>query len=165
LTRATTLPECVVEYLETGIRPRTNEWPAEVPKLRLFVDYLLKADWEAVRDELLEAWIQREPGTRPWAWWRFEMPKDKRGQPDYRRHVGGSGREGAFVQDFGIRGCFDCSATNPPLVESEAAYLQRHGLLVQGEERRLRAKDLRPVPLSVDEGGDAPDAEGEPAAA
>jgi hypothetical protein len=35
-------------------------------------------------------------------------------------------------------------ATDPPRFESEAAYLQRHGLLLPGEEQRLTAEDYAP---------------------
>lgn len=34
--------------------------------------------------------------------------------------------------------------SDPPRYESEAAYLKRHGLLLPGEERRLRPKDFEP---------------------
>jgi hypothetical protein len=30
--------------------------------------------WEARGDEFLDAWIAKKPGTRPWAFWKFDMP-------------------------------------------------------------------------------------------
>ena len=34
--------------------------------------------WETLRDELLPAWIEAKPGTRPTAWWRCDMPSGTR---------------------------------------------------------------------------------------
>lgn len=34
--------------------------------------------WQVLRDELLPAWIEEQPGTRPAAWWRCDMPRGTR---------------------------------------------------------------------------------------
>src|SRR5215204_3904336 len=39
-------------------------------------DYTEKR-WYAVRDDVLAAWIEDRPGTRPSAWWRFEAPEPR----------------------------------------------------------------------------------------
>ena len=31
--------------------------------------------WEIYRDEIMERWTEKYPGTRPWAWWAFDAPK------------------------------------------------------------------------------------------
>ena len=31
--------------------------------------------WQAVREEILTAWIREKPGTRPRAWWRLDAPR------------------------------------------------------------------------------------------
>ena len=31
-----------------------------------------RAVWEAEGGELLKEWIADAPGSRPWAWWRFD---------------------------------------------------------------------------------------------
>jgi hypothetical protein len=36
---------------------------------------------------------------------------------------------------------------DPPLYESQAAYLERHGLFLPGERRRLRKADFEPEPV------------------
>jgi hypothetical protein len=42
---------------------------------RYDVDDQFWADaWEMHRDRLLESWIARNPGTRPWAFWTYDLP-------------------------------------------------------------------------------------------
>ena len=43
---------------------------------------------------------------------------------------------------------------DPPRYESQAAYLERHGLLVTGERRRLRAADFEVEIVAADDGRD-----------
>ena len=38
----------------------------------------MQADWEQYRDDLLAEWIQKHPGTRPFAWWLFDSPERRR---------------------------------------------------------------------------------------
>jgi hypothetical protein len=40
---------------------------------------------------------------------------------------------------------------DPPLYESQAAYLERHGLFLPGERRRLRKADFEPEPVLAEE--------------
>ena len=40
--------------------------------------------WQALRGELLPAFVDKYPGTRPWAWWEYEAPEP-------RRRLGGKG--------------------------------------------------------------------------
>jgi hypothetical protein len=47
----------------------------------------------------------------------------------------------------------DEDSADPALVETEAGYLERHGLLLPGERRRLTEVDFKPVP-ATDWGGD-----------
>ena len=34
--------------------------------------YRLSDLWARYGPEIVDAWIERHPGTRPWCWWRFE---------------------------------------------------------------------------------------------
>lgn len=34
--------------------------------------------WEALKDEVMAEWVQENPGTRPWAWWKYEEPERRR---------------------------------------------------------------------------------------
>jgi hypothetical protein len=57
----------------------------------------LRSLWEAHRDELLRAWVEEHPGTRPAVWWRWDAPRcacvEQRASlgPDLRRRLGGIG--------------------------------------------------------------------------
>ncbi|MET3839036.1 hypothetical protein [Bradyrhizobium sp. OAE829] len=136
--------------------------------------------WEAYREEVLAAWIADHPGTRPNLWWRFDAPRsapealgltsewpDKLEEP--RRQLGGSSQPlyqtSAYAPRF-WRGIptdwpwvgadkFNLGTpidwSDPPKFESEAAYLDRHGLLSPAERRRLTADDFEPVALESGE--------------
>jgi hypothetical protein len=102
--RAVAIAPAVLSYLETG------EWPesGEAADVAFFDrvgadDSRLRGDWEAVREPLLAKWATAHPGRRPWAWWRWDAPKEPvmlapgkswtdadRMQP-HRRRVGGTG--------------------------------------------------------------------------
>ena len=77
--------------------------------------------WAQLRDELLPAWIEKNPGTRPWAWWQVDAPEPRKREVEY---TGGMKFE-----------------------ESELRYLDRHGLLLPIERirrphGRIRIKDI-----------------------
>jgi hypothetical protein len=104
----------------------------------------LKDLWERWRGELLPAWIREHPGTRPWGWWRFDAPS-------HRLKVGGSGvlyPDGEQVAGFALPGDGfwdeDPDPKNPPLFESEAAFLKRHGLLDAAERSRVKPRAYNP---------------------
>jgi len=54
--------------------------------------------------------------------------------------IGAEYRNGHFPYDA-------LDPADPPMFESEAAYLKRHGLLSKGERARLKAEDFAPVSL------------------
>jgi hypothetical protein len=31
--------------------------------------------WDQYREEIMAKWIEKYPGTRPWAWWTYDAPK------------------------------------------------------------------------------------------
>lgn len=86
--------------------------------------------WRQYRDVLLPIWVKHHPGRRPWAWWETEATKPRRqvaAGPEPLPELGTSyGKPCAFL---GI----------PPagMFESEAAYLSRLRLLVDGEAERI----------------------------
>jgi hypothetical protein len=107
-------------------------------------------------------WFAAEqPGTRPSCWWRFDAPEP-------RRRVGGVGTQrsefysvppslkfglpsGDFFSDEDLRWApFKGAAivpvvpADPPLFESQPAYLQRLNLLVPGESERVPASAFEP---------------------
>lgn len=130
-------------------------------------------EWSFFLDdaELAEMWgkhgaevqaehVRQYPGTRPKRWWNYDAPRIsapgafwdcKLAEP--RRQVGGSGRPLPVAvphSTFGILGLMtDVDADNLPVFESEATYLDRHGLLTAAERRRLKPEDFEPEMLDA----------------
>jgi hypothetical protein len=90
--------------------------------------------WADVEASLLPEFLKLHPCTRPWSWWRDAAPEP-------RRRIGGSGRrERNASLEFGVPHDIwwkDVDPDNPPVYESQAAYLQRHGLLTEAEIKWL----------------------------
>ena len=149
-------------------------------------DAALRADWQAVRDDVLASWVVDHPGTRPWAWWAWDAPRWRREDwpercqdlgdvylprwAEPRRRLGGlgtpvfecmnyvpafaSGVPSSWVSAFDVLYYPDFEGlapdpNDPPKYESQAAYLQRHGLLLPGELKRLDPADFEPELVTV----------------
>jgi len=41
-------------------------------------DEQLQAEWSKQRDTLLPEFVKANPGTRPWAWWKWDAPEPRR---------------------------------------------------------------------------------------
>ena len=165
-------PDFLVGFLLTGERldgrdlgyPPDRDW-----QMAQFCSHdrggLAHEAWQSLRPTVLPAWAGKHPGTRPWAWWLFDAPRSQDygwRPPDGRLRIGGSGEvlvdaalddEGMGVPTRWRSGTVD--PRDPPTFESSASYLRRHGLLIEGEERRLRAGDFEPVALEIEEAPEA----------
>lgn len=119
----------------------------------------LKDCWEISKKELLSKWIQLFPCRRPWAWWKFESKEPRKRisgpKPDYEIwgvapscNFGIPSQWILYQMDFNS-GKID--PNDPPIYESEAAYLQRLDLLTPSEERWLAEHQelLSPVEVEV----------------
>ncbi len=84
----------------------------------LFTYDQIRLGWRECRGEILARWVVWHPGSRPKMWWRFDAPEP-------RRHV-----------------------DDTSLVESQAAYLQRHNLLGAVEFQRLKPGAFHPERLA-----------------
>lgn len=120
----------------------------------------LRKLWRRVRGELLEKWIRQKPGTRPRCWWRFEAPRATLGNSQHlvqamRRQISGAGRP-SWETDRGASDLpwLECGLpqtwegydrTQPPVWESQAAFLGRHELLRAPELRTLTAANFDAV--------------------
>lgn len=116
--------------------------------------------WAAHQSRVLDEHIAEYPGTRPLRWWQFSAPEP-------RRRLGGAGTPSherladALRLEFGVPVDWITSRTartyrsmgldlgvpaldprDPPMYESEATYLDRLGLLLRGERRRLTTEDF-----------------------
>lgn len=59
-----------IEILRNG-----NDW------FELFRDEIDQhAAWRDLQKEIMAEWLKEQPGTRPWAWWRFDLPAGTRRQ-------------------------------------------------------------------------------------
>lgn len=96
--------------------------------------------WAALEREALAHYLAHAPGTRPDAWWwivgrRYGL----------RRMVAGRGVPLAWSCRRGVPENI-ADREEPVAHESEAAYLQRHGLALPGELERVPAGGFDPVP-------------------
>lgn len=98
------------------------------------------AAWDALRDEILPAFIAEHPGRRPWAWWLFDMPpKSRRERIDGETHP--HDRRTGYVDPerrlhFGKPSRIQ-EADRHAIYESQEAFLRRHRLLSDAEKSAL----------------------------
>src|SRR5262245_38380190 len=122
-----------------------------------------RAFWEQHRDAVVAHHVKRHPGTRPKQWWVFDSVGP-------RRRVGGIGTplhecssyvlnleygvptDWRTAGDYLLRAGTPISDTDPPLYESEAAYLRRHDLFRRGERSRLSRRSYEPCVLLLRDG-------------
>lgn len=115
----------------------------------------IAAAWEIFRDEILVDWLHETPrhgsggpGTRPWAWWKFDAPEFRRrpngvhpfdnperqaviverekAYPDFRRQ--------AMKTYFGVPSCLCCPDDFQAEYETEREYLTRLNFLMECEK-------------------------------
>jgi len=99
--------------------------------------------WRAYEAKALKLWTRVHPGARPESWWEFS---DELSEP--RRVVAG----GAYEVLSGLTRCRatgvpwgrPVDATCVPLFESQATFLERHGLWTRGERVRVAADAFEP---------------------
>jgi len=130
-------------------------------------DYLADL-WKAHGDAVVADHVEDYPGTRPARWWEHDAPRLPLGTypgagydgelPEPRKRLGGTGTPAYEVKcvkpsfSFGIPNIWaGIDKNDPPIFESQAAYLKRHGFLFAGEERRADFEQ-ETVPTSWDWG-------------
>jgi hypothetical protein len=101
--------------------------------------------WDRHGKAIVAQHIKAKPCTRPTGWWYCEGPQE------YRRMVAGKGSGEHGPSRPGVPywmriQCFEkIDADDPPMVESAAAFLKRHGVLTPTELKHL---DLHPELLN-----------------
>ncbi len=118
--------------------------------------------WGMYATEITEEHAQENPGTRPFRWWQFDAPEPRqriRGIGTPRHECLADVEELMFGVPVGWITDDDIEAyvrinsplavppvdpDDPPLYEAQAAYLERLGLLLPGERKRLKPKDFKP---------------------
>ena len=102
----------------------------------------IEAAWRELEDDLLARFVLDHPGARPWAWWRFDAPEPT------RQWISGfdafaNGPVDLLVSeilDWGVGWYVSVGEgefKDPPIVETQAGYLERHGLLIDVERVAL----------------------------
>jgi hypothetical protein len=96
--------------------------------------------WKEYGADVLRTWINKRPGTRPSLWWKYSAPEPLRRRFD--------GKKTTYPEGFGAPslhlGLPEYWLALGPF-ESQARYLDRHGLLSEAERRRLPANAFEPV--------------------
>jgi hypothetical protein len=131
--------------------------------------------WKTWGPAVLAKWLRDRPGTRPALWWKYDAPRlpdkgtgaywDGGKLPEPRRRLGGRGRTKAeeaggklvfLLNNFcGIPANGENWAfydpSDPPQYESQASYLQRHGLLSheEGEALKTRPEAFEPEIIKI----------------
>ena len=102
---------------------------------------------------ILAEHVRDKPGTRPALWWAYTCPRLPIGTfpgwfidgklPEPRERLGGIGTPAYQVTAVGPSFAFGIAELwvgidedDPPVFESQAAYLKRHAFLFAGEEKR-----------------------------
>lgn len=148
------------EYMWAADHPDFRQHPDYVDVVYFTFPERQREVWGELRDELVATHIEEYPGTRPKRWWQFDAREP-------RQRVGGTGDpisevlayapswdgSGLPARWFGEEDAdsYDHPLTNhkhgraaatldpddPPLFESQAAYLDRLGLLTKAERSEL----------------------------
>jgi hypothetical protein len=102
--------------------------------------------WAENRDRIVAEHIEQCPGTRPARWWQHDAP-------EMRKRVGGTGVSLYQAAAYGVPSYWELpfDADNPPAFEAQAAYLDRLGLLVAGERRRIPRREFEPCIVCLSE--------------
>ncbi len=100
--------------------------------------------WDTHKKKVLDDWIKRKPGSRPWAWWQFDspvrpvnfVPLNLDQVEMIERHY--------ICWGVTHRPGLETFPEPPYLFESEASYLKRKKLLIKGELKRISPADFEP---------------------
>ena len=112
-----------------------------------------------MRAEIMAGWIGTKPGTRPWAFWKYDAPEPESIETDpelepelvMRRRSGAGFPYSDPRAHFGMSLLLDEDPADPLSFESEANFLRRYKLLSAAEKKRLGKKDFEPETLELDD--------------
>jgi hypothetical protein len=114
--------------------------------------------WDGHRTEILSAWLMKNPGRRPWAWWKFEATEPRRLLVDGAPLVPPPPwLVNSWPVAFGVIPMHHLEAVRTADVvelESQAGYLRRLGLLTAAERARLTEADYAWERLADESGGE-----------
>lgn len=121
--------------------------------------------WCRLASAIVAEFAEQHPGMRPAHWWAVDAPEPRRrvggvGTPQHERLATGLSLTYGVPRYWISQGLLDTyrgigtdlgvpavDPSNPPMFESEGAYLKRHRLFLPGEARRLTRADYEPESL------------------
>ena len=104
--------------------------------------------WQEHRVEVLAIHLRQAPGTRPWAWWRWSAMEPRRvltGDEFLKPKTTPTAWDFWWRERFGVPAFAQIRPrgyVGVPSIESQAAYLDRLGLLADEERARLTPADF-----------------------
>jgi hypothetical protein len=147
--RLVAVPGVLWRYLADLQDPGDEEDPAFLD-FYFFHDPAPEAElWAELGAAATAAHARVYPRWRPRLWWRYDVP----GAPfPERQQVGGSGWPSAGSNGYGKYFYCGIDPADPPMVESQAAFFLRHGLLLPGEQ--VPPEEFEPEVATDWRGGD-----------
>jgi hypothetical protein len=136
------LGQAMRTYLEQGQLIASHRHLDDYAGVKFFTaESERKAAWHRHSGEILTAWVAVYPGSRPWGWWRYDAPGPRTCVEGVDYMDTNLPESISWRANFGRPTCpLDRpagAATTRIVFESEAAFLNRHGLLLPGEAMRL----------------------------
>ena len=113
---------------------------------------LNESDWIVHRETVLDIWIADNAGTRPLYWWKHEAPEARRKQLEGTEKIiyHALDHENNYRYNKGLPSLWWYgNPDNTPVFESQAAYLKRHKLFIDGEEERLNKNHYKAESLDT----------------
>jgi hypothetical protein len=147
-TRHEDLSESTIAFLTTHAFPLAAD--PEYDSLRFYRQLRpgsaeLVTVWRDAGAEITTAWLRANPGSRPWAWWAVDAREPRwcvAGAELLAPKSAPSDFEWVWRQDWGVPAFIQARPrgyVGLPAVESQAAYLDRLGLLGIEERAELVA--------------------------
>jgi hypothetical protein len=143
-----------IRQLESGfsfsVGGFTGGWGFEANTLRPDCDgwYEACAGWQILGPQILQDWIEKKPGERPWAWWHLDK-RERRNRIDGKVHPHDNPERIALVEAreaefpgsranlmklyYGVPGALCCSDDFTAVYESECEFIDRQNLWLPGE--------------------------------
>ncbi len=160
---ANSLEDWQVKFLLTGDEPQNEGFrgfsfcwaiPGE-PSVRHGKGPTWFETWAEIKNSAtVISWLKEHPGQKPFAWWQLEAPGNRKileCPQNYQRKPDEEPLEETQSFVFGVP-ILDPYEFNPDerlIVESQAAYLDRVGLLTDAEKSRLKDADFEPEILTA----------------
>jgi hypothetical protein len=139
-----------VQEFALGVGPHNAVWAGCDPD----DDGFWQSAWSLHSERLLSQWIGRHPGSRPWAWWRFDSPA-LRGDEDELDDQDAEELDDQDDEEIDDQDDED-EEDEDEEDEEEAALLYRLGLIGPDEMEGIRARARKLVAYNLGRRPDRP---------